>query len=146
LSANGLRLWRFTDYTRNSPGTSPRPQPDASTCRARSEVREGRLAEVKVSVLPPTKAILDVPGNRRAAFVSPMSFVARIAPGSSERRAFRIEVNGSEAVLLASPDQLDELRRGLNGIARGEGDYCIGKGDDRLWFWWFPAERPPRQR
>ena len=40
--------------------------------------------------------------------------------------------------LEAGKEHLEKLRKGIEDIRRGEGDYLIGIDGEELWFWWRP--------
>lgn len=44
--------------------------------------------------------------------------------------------SGDTLELSLGSEYLDLIARGIVDVKNGEGDHCIGDGDDVLWFWW----------
>jgi hypothetical protein len=146
--AGRISLWRYTENERNFPGWHVTA--DATGCSSLISLLDAFASDnVAVSrtveVVAPTPEILAVPNNRsgRAAWSAPTKLVLSFStaaaqwsfPNSSDPAAFTV---GSEWLAL--------LRKGIEGIPNGLGDYSIGtqsNGNLRLWFWWWPSAAQP---
>lgn len=146
--AGRVSLWRYTENERNFPGWHVTA--DAIGCSSLISLMDAFSSDSvassrTVEVVAPTPEILAVPNNRsgRATWSAPTKLVLSFSPtasqwsfpSSSDRAAFTV---GSEWLAL--------LRKGIEGIPNGLGDYCIGpqsNGNLRLWFWWWPSAAQP---
>ncbi|WP_295965411.1 hypothetical protein [uncultured Xanthomonas sp.] len=86
-------------------------------------------------ITAPSTTELGVPNNRRglAAWVAPEKL--RFTLSTTDDR-WSFPVDAAPAALEVGSAWLAALREGIAGIANRQGDYAIGKGSHRLWFWW----------
>jgi hypothetical protein len=135
-----VAVWRYQANTRNYPGYHLTA--DAAGCtllqeRVATLARGiGRSAVLRLS--PPTQRMLDIPNNHRGE--APCTYFAELHIEVAAAQ-LSISPDGRTCRLAATRADLRDLARGVDGIAQGRGDYCIGSGDQSLWFWWFPATK-----
>jgi len=138
-----IMLWRYTEHDRNFPGWHLTADPAGCTSlKALIDVltADGVPSSRVFDVSPPKERVLAVPNNRpgRAVWVSPSKLRLSLSADSSQWQ-FPDALEPAELTLGA--DWLPELRKGIEGIGRGIGDYSIGgrrNGSLPLWFWWQP--------
>ena len=91
-----------------------------------------------VTITPPTPSVLRVPNfqNGRALWVAPTKW--RVQCTAADGWLFPPELE--PASLTVGGHYVQKLNKGLGGIPKGEGDFCIGQSDSvnlRLCFWWW---------
>lgn len=139
--AGRVSLWCYTENERNFPGWHLTA--DATGCSSLISLIDAfAFDNVAVSrtleVVAPTAEILAVPNNRsgRAEWGAPTKLRLSFSLVPTEW-AFP---NASDlATLTVGSEWLAPLRKGIEGIPKGLGDYSIGtqsNGNLRLWFWW----------
>jgi hypothetical protein len=140
--AGKLYIWTYQDSTRSYAGWHLNA--DHVACSRISEVIAGvaagslRVPQV-FAVSPATTEVLAVPNNRRAKARSARELHLLTDP---DPRRFSLEERDGVLALTAGSERLEELRKSIIGITRGEGDFAMkpdGKRpprDERLWFWW----------
>lgn len=133
-----ISLWRYTGHERNYPGWHLNA--DADGCQSLLSLLAALAADGTgtrtVSITTPSRAQLDVPNNRRAAWVAPTRL--RIVV-SAEAAEWTFPHDPDPAVLVVGAAWLPRLHEGIADMARGRGDYAIGERNDGglpLWFWW----------
>ena len=136
--SGSVSLWRYTENERNYPGWHLNA--DEAGCRSLVALLEALVADgggsrtLKLSA--PTESQLRVPNNRsgRAAWVSPekLRVVLSSSPGE-----WTFPAEMAPAALTLGSSWLDPIRTGIEGIAKGSGDFSIGGARGLpLWFWW----------
>lgn len=82
--------------------------------------------------------MLGVPNNQcgLASHVSCISLEIRVDSDLREDIQF-FEV-ARRLLIRCSREQMNAIVKGVNDIAKGAGDYCIGVDQNVLWFWWYP--------
>ncbi|RNF84486.1 hypothetical protein [Montanilutibacter psychrotolerans] len=140
-----LSLWRYTEF-RNKFGGWHLTGNDAGVESLLSLLRllAGDPGAYRtVTVTPPSASILRVPNYQQgdALWAAPSKWRLQCAPsGNADTWKFPLELE--PAALTISEAYLPALIAGLDGIPKGEGDFCIGRpgqGNLALWFWWWPG-------
>ncbi|MBB6365096.1 hypothetical protein FHR56_000209 [Xanthomonas sacchari] len=132
-----ISLWRYLENERNYPGWHLNA--DAPGCRSLVMLLDALAADGDgarvIAITAPTRAELAVPNNRRgrAAWVAPEKLRLTVST-TDDRWSFPPDL--APAALDIGAAWLTVLRDGIDGIPKGRGDHCIGRGDLRLWFWW----------
>ncbi|MBB5884906.1 hypothetical protein DYQ93_03355 [Xanthomonas sp. LMG 8992] len=132
-----ISLWRYLENERNYPGWHLNA--DSAGCQSLLTLLDALAADGVGSrtllITAPSKAELGVPNNRRglAAWVAPEKL--RLTLSTTDDH-WSFPVDAEPAALEIGSGWLAALREGIAGIAKGRGDYAIGKGNHRLWFWW----------
>jgi len=142
IGAGKLYVWTYPESTKSYAGWHLNA--DHVACASVSEVIAGLAtgslrAPQAFAVSPVTPAVLAVPNNRRAKARSARELRLLTDP---DPRRFSLEERDGVLTLTAGSERLEELRKSIIGITRGEGDFAMiadGKRlppDHRLWFWW----------
>lgn len=132
-----ISLWRYLENERNYPGWHLNA--DAAGCRSLLMLLDALATDGDgsrvIAITAPTRAELAVPNNRRgrAAWVAPEKLRLTFST-TDDRWSFPADL--APAALDIGAAWLAALRDGIDGIPKGRGDHCIGRGDLRLWFWW----------
>lgn len=132
-----ISLWRYLENERNYPGWHLNADPDG--CKSLLALLDALVTDgdgsLAIAITAPTKAELAVPNNRRgrAAWVAPEKLCLTF---STTDDLWSFPADLAPAALDIGAVWLAALRDGIDGIPKGRGDYCIGRGDLRLWFWW----------
>lgn len=139
--SGSISLWRYTQNESNYPGWHL--SADADGCASlsallQSLVQDGHAVTRTVLLEAPNHRILSVPNNLggRANHEAPGKLRIRFS-GDSGVWSFPPALEPAE--LTFGKEWLEPLQRGLDAIARGQGDYYIGikqKDSLPLWFWW----------
>lgn len=103
-------------------------------------------SERTICITPPKLHILMAPGNQEgyAKWKAPERLKIRYRKDSPSKAAWHIEeIVESKVLLSLGKTYIDKLRKGIQAIMKGEGDYSIGTWEHslnsvkmRLWFWW----------
>jgi len=135
-----ISLWRYTGNERNFPGWHLNADPAGCGCLlALLALLPGDDAPYRtIALTPPTAAQLSVPNNRHgiAAWVAPTRLRVRLA---DEPSLWAFPADLEPGTMTIGSHWIAPLRRGIDDIANGRGDYSIGgRGEDSLplWFWW----------
>jgi hypothetical protein len=146
--AGRVSLWRYTENQRNFPGWHLTA--DATGCSSLISLLDAfasdNIAVTRtLEIVAPTAEILAVPNNLsgRAGWVAPARLCFSYSVVSSQ---WAFPCASDPAVLTVGSEWLAPLRKGLEGIPSGVGDYSIGNYSDgnlRLWFWWQPSAAQP---
>ncbi|MCW0386532.1 hypothetical protein NB722_001071 [Xanthomonas sacchari] len=132
-----ISLWRYLENERNYPGWHFNADP--AGCQSLLALLDALAADGAGSrtllITAPSKTELGVPNNRRglAAWVAPEKLRFTLSTTDDH---WSFPVDAAPAALEVGSAWLAALREGIAGIANGKGDYAIGKGSHRLWFWW----------
>jgi len=136
-------LWRYTEHDRNFYGwhITADPAGCASLMALIDAFAEDGVPASRVfEVSSPTERVLAVPNNRpgQAVWIAPSKLrISYTAITTSWQFPDSLE----PAELTLGADWLPDLRKGIEDIGRGLGDYSIGgrrDGSLPLWFWWQP--------
>lgn len=131
-------IWRYRDNRRNYPGYHL--SADADGCAALLAWLRSTKPRPELRLQPVPPEVLSVPNNRdgAAAHVGCASFQLHVRPDAAHDHFLFSEVSG-HLTLECSPQQVEHIIEGVEGIQRGEGDSCMGGEDQNvLWFWWYP--------
>jgi len=136
-----VRLWRYTEFKHKFGGwhlTADNAGVD-SLLELLSLLANAPGEHRTVALSPPTPAVLRVPNysQGRAEWSAPAKWQisASLAPDTWLFPAT------DPAELTFGAAYLAQLTAALQGIPRGDGDFCIGsaeQGNLPLWFWWHP--------
>lgn len=132
-----ISIWRYTENERNYPGWNLNA--DRAGCQSLLNLLDALAADGagsrSIAITAPTKAQLGVPNNMRgqAAWVAPEKLRLTLSP-VADQWSFPPDLD--PAAIEVGSTWLQALREGIAGIPEGRGDYAIGKGSLRLWFWW----------
>ena len=132
-----ISIWRYIENEQNYPGWHLNA--DRVGCQSLLALLDALAADGtdprSIAITAPTKAQLGVPNNMRgqAAWVAPKKLRLTLSP-VADQWSFPPDLN--PAAIEVGSTWLQALREGIAGIPEGRGDYAIGKGSLRLWFWW----------
>lgn len=132
-----ISIWRYTENERNYPGWNLNA--DRAGCHSLLNLLDALAADGagsrSIAITAPTKAQLGVPNNMggQAAWVAPEKLRLTLSL-VADKWSFPPDLD--PALIEVGSTWLQALREGIAGIPEGRGDYAIGKGSLRLWFWW----------
>jgi hypothetical protein len=134
-------LWRYKDNIRNYPGWHFTA--DEESCRAFEElfgvmndaIYSGSC-EIPLSL--PTERIVSVPNNRNGKARYSAAEKLRLKYDPSKINLWNMVFDGSTGLIEFGKEYLERLRKGIEDIRNGEGDYAIGPMDKDIcfWIWW----------
>ena len=136
-----VSLWRYTEFQKAFGGwhLSANDEGTASLLELLTALQTAPGAHRTVSITPPSARLLRVPNYQqgRAKWIAPSKLQLSVSP---EPGVWEFPEALEPAQFSVGPAYLPELKRGLKGIPRGEGDFSIGskeRGKLRLWLWWW---------
>ena len=139
-----ISLWQYTEF-RNKFGGWHLSANDAgieSLTRLLRLLSGAPNAHRTVAVTPPSPSVLRVPNYQQgdALWSAPAKWRLQCSPANApDTWIFPGELE--PATLTVGGAFIPELLASLQGIPKGEGDFCIGQpgqGNLALWFWWWP--------
>ena len=140
-----ISLWRYTEFRSKFGGWHL----SANDAGVKSLISLTRLlsgasdTHRTITVTPPSASVLRVPNYQQgdALWSAPGKWRLQCAPHTaSDTWVFPPELE--PATLTVGGAFIAELLAALDGISKGEGDFCIGRpgqGNSALWFWWWPS-------
>jgi hypothetical protein len=136
-----VSIWRYVESTHNFPGwhfTADEEGAESLALLVSAFEAEAPGASRAISVIPPSTAELGVPNNRRSGVVVPEK-VRLLFHQEGER--WHLAQVGPTLEFNIGDGWMPPLRKGIEGVTKGIGDYCIGARpeDQKLWFWWQPS-------
>ena len=139
-----ISLWRYTEFPKKFGGWHLSGT-DAGVASLKALLRLLVAApgiHRTISVTPPSPAVLRVPNFQQgdAKWVAPSKWQISCTP-SSNPRDWEFPPELEPAKLVIGESHLSRFISALDGIPKGEGDFCIGspnKVDLPLCFWWWP--------
>ena len=136
-----VRLWRYTEFKQKFGGwhLTADDAGVASLLVLLPLLAATPGAHRSVALSPPTAAVLRVPNysQGRAKWAAPAKWQIS---ASMQPNAWHFPAT-DPAELTFGAAYLEQLTHALQGIPRGEGDFCIGTDEHAnvpLWFWWRP--------
>jgi hypothetical protein len=136
-----VRLWRYTEFKQKFGGwhLTADDAGVASLLALLPLLTDAPEEYRSVAVTPPTAAVLRVPNYSQglAQWTAPAKWHIRASPALNTW----LFPAGDPADLTFGVGYLAQLTAALQGIPRGEGDFCVSKpkhGSLPLWFWWHP--------
>lgn len=134
-------VWRYRDNQRNYPGYHL--SADADGCVALLAWLRSPRARPEFRLQPVTPEVLSVP-NSQAGYVGFTFFKLHVRPDVA-RGHFQFSEVSDRLSLACSQQQVECIIKGVEGIVRDHGDYCIGGEDQHvLWFWWYLRQPTPK--
>lgn len=138
-----IALWRYTEHEGNFYGwhlTADALGRTSLIALIDALAADGAPASRVFDVSAPTERMLEVPNNRpsRSVWSAPLKLRMTL---SADHTQWHFPEAVDTAELTLGSDWLLELRKGIDGIGHGVGDYSIGgrrSGSLPLWFWWQP--------
>ncbi|MCH9648644.1 MAG: hypothetical protein K0U98_10420 [Deltaproteobacteria bacterium] len=142
-----VALWRYRDNVGNYSGFHMTA--DTTGCESLLELFRLMLeadysSAQSIRLIPPTEGMLSVPNNRGGSARWRTSRVWTIRYPKSRVSPDHWELSVAERTcnLVTGRSLLEDLRKGVEDIQRGEGDYSIESGREQesnhpLWFWWW---------
>ncbi len=136
--AGTVCLWQYAENERNYPGWQL--SADASgvaSLRSLLIELEAVGSYRTITITPPSDALLRVPNNKRgkARWWAPARWRVYFLSAAEEASCWRLTEEADTVVLSLGRESMGALVAGIEGIARGEGDYSFGTPP--LWFWWW---------
>ena len=137
-------LWRYRENRRNYPGyhlTADAAGCDFLLASLRRLAAAERARRIELPLAPVGPEILAVPNNRRGnSTVKRFTRLELVTEPDFERAHLRFTEQHPKCVMNLSAAQAECVAGGVQDVAAGKGDYCIGEvRDQELWFWWHPG-------
>lgn len=135
-----IRLWRYTEFKNKFGGWHLTADNEGAESLAKllSILQASPGSFRTVAITPPSPQVLRVPNFQlgRALWVAPTKWLVRSSPSPN---AWSFPSSGNPAELTFGANYSNELISAVTGIPLGEGDFCIGSGQNSaLYFWWHP--------
>ena len=137
-----VHLWRYAGNRRSFPGYHFTA--DGRGCETVGRLLTAAAAtsdifEASLSLLPVTEMILAIPNNR-GSVASSFSEWRVVCDHALPEKHLALTAIGSNCEMQLSPAVADQLRAGVEAVARRSGDFSVGTGEPNcLWFWWYPS-------
>ena len=138
--AGAVSLWRYTEFKHKFGGwhLSADSAGIASLLALVQALQSAPGSHRTISVTPPSDRLLKVPNYQQGAalWAAPKKWQLRFSAVSA---TWLFPAQMEPAELCFGREYLPQLVAGLEGIPKGEGDFCIGSpadGNLALWFWW----------
>lgn len=144
-------LWRYKDNVRNYPGWHLCA--DSQGCEFLLEVlnafNKSQEKSFLVAISNPPSKVLSVPNNQggRAKWQSPKELKLSFDSDANATELWDFSFNNNLSILKFGSKGIKELKKGIQDVTNGQGDYSIGGYDSEsneestcLWFWWYPKK------
>ncbi len=131
-----IYLWRYKDDAKRFSGWHMTADDEGARSLARLVdlfLASGTDAKRTIRLTIPTDRELRVPNFNRKADPAEKLVLESVAGDDS---LWSLTGGDKKATLRVGRSHLPGLRRGMEDIEKGKGDYCIGEEGQELWFWW----------
>ena len=133
--SGNIYIWRYQDNPRNYPGWHL--SANNSGCISFSELLQALIdsppeANRTVQLSVPTEKQFCVPNCNRKPIAETKLRIKR--SGNTDKWA--LTKNEDKLQLDIGIVYLQKFISGIADIQQGKGDYCIGRDNQELWFWW----------
>jgi hypothetical protein len=134
-------LWHYLENERNYPGWHFTADAEGvASVSALFKALRGHSTPAyrTVVVSQPTPSILGVPNNKSGAarWFAPDKWRITYLPDTEQANTWTFQSDNKIARLSLGSAMVPQLIAGVEDVAQGKGDYCIGLANSELWFWW----------